>query len=149
MEHENPATGVVGAAVKHCIREIASPPVHVDGASKKAKRNRLERTSGPRRRKHQQSVRAKVLQQVLTVFPCLRPVGVLMSGTPRSLVTSALDALWLPWEMCLLSVIAKAEADLAPPPCCCGLAPTALSQRTPLHAFASCTKEDEAPQTGP
>ena len=47
MEHENPATGVVAAAAKHGIGTIASPPVHVDGASKKAKRNRLETASDP------------------------------------------------------------------------------------------------------
>ena len=46
------------------------------------------------------------------VLLCLRPVGVLASVNPRSLVTSALNVSCLPWEMCLLSVIDKAEADL-------------------------------------
>ena len=67
----DPDTGIVAAAAKHCIGTIASPLVHVDRTWKKAKRIRLERTSGPRRRKHQQSVTAKVLQQVLTVFVVL------------------------------------------------------------------------------
>ena len=37
-----------------------------------------------------------------------------MSGTPRSLVTSALDALWLPLEMCLISVFSRMGPRVSP-----------------------------------